>query len=269
MEHKDKRSPDFVRFLQIHLTEHCNLNCKGCTHFSPLAKEKYLGLDELDGMLDNIEPFLDKWFKRLELLGGEPLLHPDIEKIIELTRKHFKTTEVRLVTNGVKLPAMPESFFDTIRDNSIVIAISRYPLDLDYEVIEKKLEEKSIPLKYYGEYTDRKTFRQYRLNPNGTYDSKTSYSKCKFAGHCLQLKGNRIYPCFIPAYANYLNEYFGTGFTWESGDYIELDHTIDYREFMSIAAEPVPFCRYCNMEDQTEFEWEPSRKDPAEWLETI
>ena len=28
--------------IDIHLTDHCNLNCKGCTHFSPLAEDFYL-----------------------------------------------------------------------------------------------------------------------------------------------------------------------------------------------------------------------------------
>lgn len=34
-----------LRF-DVHLVEHCNLNCRYCGHYSPLAKEEYLAPDE-------------------------------------------------------------------------------------------------------------------------------------------------------------------------------------------------------------------------------
>lgn len=34
-----KPSLDYVEF---HLADHCNLNCRGCGHFSPIADETFL-----------------------------------------------------------------------------------------------------------------------------------------------------------------------------------------------------------------------------------
>lgn len=46
--------------FEVHITEHCNLNCKYCFHFSPLAKEEYLTLEEYERDLARLS----------ELFGG-------------------------------------------------------------------------------------------------------------------------------------------------------------------------------------------------------
>ena len=33
--------PTHLRGFELHLVDHCNLNCRGCTHFSPLAEKKF------------------------------------------------------------------------------------------------------------------------------------------------------------------------------------------------------------------------------------
>lgn len=68
--------------IEFHLADHCNLNCKGCTHFSNLVKEPVLAdyeqfrqdLRRLSGLFSNIYEIF--------LLGGEPLLNPDAGNFI-------------------------------------------------------------------------------------------------------------------------------------------------------------------------------------------
>jgi ABC-2 type transport system ATP-binding protein len=43
---KNKKRPS-LRF-DVHLADHCNLNCKGCYHFSPLAPEKFLDIEQYE-----------------------------------------------------------------------------------------------------------------------------------------------------------------------------------------------------------------------------
>ena len=75
--------------FEVHITEHCNLNCKGCYHFSPLAKEEYLDINEFERDLRRIYELCGDNVERITLLGGEPLLHPDINRFIEVTRKIY------------------------------------------------------------------------------------------------------------------------------------------------------------------------------------
>ena len=34
--------------FEYHLNDHCNLNCKGCDHFSPLAEEKFTNYEQFE-----------------------------------------------------------------------------------------------------------------------------------------------------------------------------------------------------------------------------
>ena len=34
--------------LEVHLTDHCNLNCKGCSHFSNISDEFFLDKNDFE-----------------------------------------------------------------------------------------------------------------------------------------------------------------------------------------------------------------------------
>jgi molybdenum cofactor biosynthesis enzyme MoaA len=46
----------------------------------------------------------------LRLLGGEPLLHPDITKFIKYAKRYFPETLIGIGTNGILLPKMKNKF---------------------------------------------------------------------------------------------------------------------------------------------------------------
>ena len=45
--------PRRTLFFDVIVTEHCNLNCKGCGSFMPLADEEYIDLEDFTE--ENIE----------------------------------------------------------------------------------------------------------------------------------------------------------------------------------------------------------------------
>ena len=45
--------------LEIQIVNHCNLNCSGCNHFSPLADPYYMSLEEFE---DNLKLVKAKLF---------------------------------------------------------------------------------------------------------------------------------------------------------------------------------------------------------------
>lgn len=253
-------------FLQIHLVEHCNLNCKGCAHFSPVAKPRIIPLEELEKTYRLLMPYLNEWFCRLELMGGEPLLHDQLEEALTMTRKYYPDLEVRLVTNGLKLLCMQRSFYEICAANNIVICISTYPINLDYDKMKRIFASCGIRYKFYGQYNDKKSFISYRLNRCGESNPVDSFRNCKYSGHCVQVKDNKIYPCFISAYAQHLNDYFGLDFQWNSKDYLYLGDDLSKEEFERFIYNPVPFCRYCNMKKKETFEWKFSNRSIDEWI---
>ena len=40
--------------VEIHITEHCNLNCTCCEHFSPLAQEENITMEDFSANLESV-----------------------------------------------------------------------------------------------------------------------------------------------------------------------------------------------------------------------
>ena len=85
----------------INVTDNCELGCTTC-YISSDKSGKYLSLAKIDEMLDFI---VDSEYGKAEIIqisGGEPATHPDILKILELTKtKNIKF--MMLNTNGIRI----------------------------------------------------------------------------------------------------------------------------------------------------------------------
>ena len=82
--------------LQIFVTNDCNLKCKGCFARNLIGNDKqHMGLEEYKLVINT---FLEKGGKQINLLGGEPLLHPNLNEILKINKENaIKTT---IYTNG-------------------------------------------------------------------------------------------------------------------------------------------------------------------------
>ena len=67
--------------IEMHIVDHCNLNCKGCAHFSNICNNNMLDIDKYSKDLDKISRHFNVYYFRL--LGGEPLLHPKLKEIVK------------------------------------------------------------------------------------------------------------------------------------------------------------------------------------------
>lgn len=89
----------------IALTKYCNLNCPYCFANSMISEEdkKYIDLNTFKKILDWIEKSPNE--KRIGLIGGEPTLHPEFIKILNILNNFCEETgkESILFTNGINL----------------------------------------------------------------------------------------------------------------------------------------------------------------------
>lgn len=93
----DHQQHTCVALLEI--TDGCNLCCSSC--FAKATGSKYLDLKTIDFMLDSYVK-CEGNPEVLQISGGEPTLHPDLFKIIELA--HSKKIKYFMInTNGVRL----------------------------------------------------------------------------------------------------------------------------------------------------------------------
>ena len=90
-----KGEPFFPAFIMMSITNRCNLHCKGCwveQTKPPMA----LSLKQMQGIIDTARKYDSQFFG---LLGGEPLLHPDVTTLIENNPQAY----FQLFTNGTLL----------------------------------------------------------------------------------------------------------------------------------------------------------------------
>ena len=63
-----------MNYLEHHITDHCNLKCRGCSHFSPLAQEWFESVEDFKKDFSQLASLMP--VNIIRLMGGEPLLHP-------------------------------------------------------------------------------------------------------------------------------------------------------------------------------------------------
>jgi hypothetical protein len=162
--------PKTLEVFGVHLTDHCNLKCAGCSHFSPLVKETFADFDKMEKDFKRLSYLTESKVKQIVLQGGEPLLHKDCSAFMKMARFYFKKTHIYLLTNGILLARQSEDFWNICKTYKIDIAISLYPINIEIGRIENKCREYNIDLFYAGK-KDEAMFR-IPINLLGNCDGK-------------------------------------------------------------------------------------------------
>lgn len=262
--------PENLKF-EINITKSCNLNCKSCCHFAPLAnKDDFMDIHIFKKDINRMSEIFDGQAKRILLLGGEPLLHQNIIDFMEYTRKAFLSAKIEIVTNGLLVKNMQENFFDACKYYDIKISPTQYPIRLDYHDLGEFV--KSYGVEYsllneeaYSSIEDReKNFIRYPFDFDKKQDPKNSYIHCSMSD-CITLEKGRLYTCSLIPNVYLFNNYFKKNLSVSVNDYVDIYKDIDRYEIMKRLSVPVDFCGYCNTVHAERIAWGISNKDIKEW----
>lgn len=250
----NKRIP-VLKYLEFHIVDHCNLNCMGCSHFSPLAPDFF---EDIQSLKNNLEILSKKLkFKNIRIMGGEPLLHPKIESFLNITREFFPKANISIVTNGILLKDMREPFWDSCRKEKIAIDLSKYPETEDIFLDNIALiKDKGISLGYVHECRKMYVFH----NPKGDSNKEFSYKYCPIKQYTI-LKGNKIFVCPKAAYVGFYNKEFKAKVSVDKGINIEKSSDKNIAEYIKKPVKTCKFCSYGGMQ----VDWKPSEKKQEEW----
>ena len=178
-----------LEYLEYHVTHHCNLNCKGCGHFSNLVeKESYGDCEQFERDLTRLSEMFEN-IKIIRLMGGEPLLNPDCMSFLAVSRKIFPKAKICLVTNGLLLPSMNDDFYKNIRKYRCLIQVSAYmPTKRLLPLIEKKCIKQEVELEIL-KVNKNMFFKQ--ADPKGENNPRKSYNNC-YSNKCTFLQNGKI-----------------------------------------------------------------------------
>lgn len=252
--------------FEVHLVDHCNLNCQMCDHFSPLAEKYFLCPEEYECDIRRLSQIFNHQAKYIRLLGGEPLLHPQIVRFIQISRLYFPDTNLELYTNGLLLPKQTPDFWNACREFSTVIAVTKYPIDFDYTQVESLAQNNNVKLIYIIVNDEvEKTSWHLPLDLKGKQDPIGNFFKCDMGNVCIFLKHGNLYPCTVAPNAIHFNHYFNKNIHLSDDDCINIYHA-DADDILEFLKNPIPFCKYCDIERRKEnILWSTSQKKISEW----
>lgn len=253
--------------FEIHLTDHCNLNCIGCNHYSPLADSFYLNITDYERDCKRINDLTEGNIQEIILLGGEPLLHPKLQEFFFITSSYFQTAKIIMVTNGILLVKQSEEFWKSCNKNQIQILITKYPIDINYEAIIEKANHFNVNCSYgINKNSEIKEMECIPINPDSKLCAEDNFKQCYKANNCITLRNGRLYTCCTIPSVLYLKKHFNLPIDISPNYGIDIYNTKNIDEILLFLSKPVAFCKYCDFEHRREnIPWGISKRELNEW----
>lgn len=256
-----KKSSYFPYILETHLVDHCNLKCKGCSHFAPLVEgEVFADIGIFKRDMARLRQLFDDIYE-IRLMGGEPLLHPELLSFFDVARQSFPKARISLFTNGIGLLDMPDIFWKSCADRKILVKLTHYPIKLQIDEIKRKSKEKQVQIKIPDQI---KNFFKH-VNISGNSDPQSSFRNCRLMFKTPQLRDGKIYPCFFPAYVHIFSSYFNLPIYVSDKDFMNILEEEDPIAILQFLDHQIPMCRWC-LERRDFVKWDFSKRDIHEWI---
>ncbi|MDR2391226.1 MAG: radical SAM protein, partial [Planctomycetota bacterium] len=243
--------------LDIHVADHCNLRCKACGHFSCLADgEVFHDAETVEKSLERLADLVPN-ICNLHILGGEPLLHPELPEIVAVARRQYPLANMTMATNGILLTRMSLRLRSSLKNNQVKVIVSLYPpLFERVDELAAWLGSEGLPFRI-----NRIDSFERRILPRPIFDKRRMFAKC---GHKMCLRGSRVGYCVMALFTDYYNRRFGPGRLPEDPGVDVFAHA-GGKSFLAALNRPLELCRQCVACDagkQYFRDWAPAGKNP-------
>lgn len=243
-------------YLETHIADHCNLKCRGCLHFSNMHEPQFADIDTFSRDMQRLAELFEDII-RIRLMGGEPLLNPDLFRFLPIARGRFPKSDIRIVTNGLLITQIENELIDSMRKNHVIFDITAYPPTMKHMgEIRAFLEAEGIGYVYteaVGEF--RKTMS--RRDDNNAYKAM----RVCMAANCHFLREGKLSKCPMTMFLDDFNDRFGTNY--HSEDSIDIYSDIDPWIMVKRLDAACDFCSHCPDEDS----FQPWAVEACDWKE--
>ncbi|MBD5489835.1 MAG: 4Fe-4S cluster-binding domain-containing protein [Lachnospiraceae bacterium] len=239
-------------YYEYHVSWHCNLKCKGCIHFSNVAKKEFGDLEKYKKDICRLKELF--WGVRMiRLMGGEPLLNRELSDFCIATRNVFPDSNIRVATNGLLIPNLDAEVLKVMSENGIGFDITQYP---PTEELKERIELKCIESNVRFSMTPLRDKFYDSNNLAGDSDGELEWKHC-MSNDCHFLEDGHIAVCALPILHEKYRSVLNSKLEICDGDIIDLyDERLDGFSLNDRLSKPIPMCRYCNARTPKWFEWQ-------------
>jgi hypothetical protein len=252
--------------LDICVSEHCNLGCYSCNHFSQLAEKEFADLQSLERDLKHLAKLSSGNIPSISLAGGEPLLNPDLHEFMRISRECFPNAVIQIITNGTLLLTQKDIFWESLKKYDITMTPTKYP-GIDWDKIEKRAAEFSYVLTYFDlTGNSEKVSRKFCLDLTGSQDAKKSFACCSMAFCTAAIQNGRMATCSFVFNMRHFNRYFNQNVPVTDQDSIDIYKAKNIQEIIDFLNKPIPLCRFClSIGEEIVGKWRKSEKSITEY----
>jgi organic radical activating enzyme len=192
----DWRSQSFTWFGYI-VGQACTLRCIHCCEAVPFQKEhKFVPKDVI---IDNVRKIAaaSQFLTFVELIGGEPFLHPDFQKLVEGLMEIKNIGYIKSFTNGTIVPS-PE-LCQTLKNPRFMLQISNYEKQATGKLLEnihatrKMLKDQEVPYIFTQNF-EWQDFSSFDLHNTEVDRLKTVFNACMLR-NCNRLYRGTLFRC--------------------------------------------------------------------------
>lgn len=251
----------FLNYLETNIVDNCNLNCKGCAHFSNICDPRYVDINSFEQDLKKITEHF--YLYNFRLLGGEPLLHPRLKDIIEISRKYLPNSRLVIVTNGLLLDKLSPELLRCMFENNVIVTISLYmptfsKIDNIISILKQYGIKYLINDDYFKTIEPIKSFHT-RLSETKNVNNYDANKSCS-GRFCRFIRDGKISKCYLPLLIDEVNKKYGKNFEVSNEDYISIYDLKDGWDAIDMLNGDIPFCQYCR-DELFEFDWKCGHKN--------
>ena len=237
----------YNKFFGYILSNVCTLKCKHCCEMVPYYNVKEFV--KADVVIENCKKVADacQFTMYIELIGGEPFLHPDIVYILEELLKIDDVGYVKIFTNGTVVPS--KQLCRVLKNPRIVIVWSNYQDTLEGTLLENVNRTRELFAKEGIEYiySMSKTwldFSSFDYADKSEKELQNDFEDC-FLANCHRLYEGVLYRCPHQYAAMRLGK-----IKIETSDCVDLEKSSSMEElseklFDFKNLQYVDACRYC------------------------
>lgn len=240
--------------LETNITTACQLACRDCNHFVPMQYKapQFASVKKIEEDLAILSRIAKA--DAYALIGGEPLIHPDLISILKVVRESGISDMIEVWTNGLLIERISNNLFYMI-DRLVLSLYAGKNVNVDY--IRDRCQESGTEL----QIKDQLPFTNVLHKDRSKGRANVKWFRCWYRKNLHVVDNGFFYRCctspFIPKLI--LNEPEGT-------DGIPLEGITEeaLREFLN-RSEPMLSCEVCGGHNGIKRPWK--EVDRKEWIE--
>ena len=178
--------------IPVIITTRCTLKCKECSNLIPYySVPKDYPAEDILYWICNLTEAINELII-LELVGGEPFLHKELKKILEVSLELDKIQRIELTTNGSIVPN--DEIQELLQNDRVYVRISDYSCLVNSDRVVKVLEAKGINYELMSNMLWSKTGA---LAPRHRDSEalRSQYLSCGPAKICRTVLNGKLYAC--------------------------------------------------------------------------